>query len=303
MLRISILLLTLLCSCNTASNRDKLIIFHAGSLSVPFKEISAEFNKKYPDILVLRESAGSRMAARKVSELNKPADIVAVADYKVIEEILMPKYTNWYLSFATNKIVIAYNDKSKYANEINADNWYEVITRDGVNYGHSDPNSDPCGYRTFLVWQLAEKYYKIPGLYEKLQRHCPKRNIRPKETDLISLMQTGELDYQFQYLSVAKQHNLKVLKLPPQIDLGNVQYDDFYKQAKVQITGKEPGTWKTQIGEPITYAITIPDNAANKKMAEEFIKFILSPTGRKIMVRNGQPLIIPAILVSDILGK
>lgn len=292
---IGILLLILLCSCNTASNRDRLIIFHAGSLSVPFKELAEEFNKKYPNILVLRESAGSRAVARKVSELHKPADIVAVADYEVIKDILMPKYTNWYLPFATNKMVIAYNDNSKYANEINADNWYEVITKDGVNYGHSDSNSDPCGYRTLLVWQLAEKYYKIHGLYEKLQQHCPKRNIRPKETDLIALMQTGDMDYQFQYLSIAKQHNLKVLELPPQINLSSVQYKDFYKQAKLQITGAKPGTQKIQIGEPITYAITIPNNAPNKKMAEEFIKLILGPTGRKIMARNGQPSIIPAI--------
>ncbi|MFH1563007.1 MAG: tungstate ABC transporter substrate-binding protein WtpA [Nitrospirota bacterium] len=281
--------------CGSASQREELIIFHAGSLSVPFKELVEGFNKKYPDVLVLRESAGSRVAARKVSELKKPADIVAVADYEVIEEILMPEYTNWYISFATNKMVIAYTDTSKYANEINEKNWYEILTRPGVNYGHSDPNTDPCGYRALLVWQLAEKYYRLPGLYEKLQRHCPKKNIRPKETDLIALTQAGELDYQFQYLSVARQHNLKVLTLPPQIDLSQVKYANFYKQAKVQISGEKPGKMVIQTGAPITYALTIPNNAPNKKSALEFIKFVLSPAGQKIMAKNDQPPIIPAI--------
>jgi molybdate/tungstate transport system substrate-binding protein len=290
---INFLCITLAISCTLQPKREKLIIFHAGSLSVPFKELEEEFNKKYPDILVLREACGSRITARKVSELKKSADIVAVADYKVIEDILMPDYTDWYINFATNKMVIAYNDNSKYADEINIGNWYEIITRPGVNYGHSDPNSDPCGYRTLLLWQLAEKYYKIPGLYKKLQKHCPKRNIRPKETDLIALMQAGELDYHFQYLSVAKQHNLKILILPTQIDLSDIKYADFYKQAKVKITGRKPGTWDIQIGKPIVYAITIPNNAPNKKIALKFIKFVLSKVGREIMTKTGQLPISP----------
>jgi molybdate/tungstate transport system substrate-binding protein len=292
---INFLCIALLISCTSEQKIEKLIIFHAGSLSVPFKDMEAEFNKKYPNILILREACGSRVTARKVTELKKPADIIAVADYKVIEDILMPEYTDWYIAFATNKMVIAYNDKSRYANEINADNWYEVIMRAGVNYGHSDPNSDPCGYRTLLLWQLAEKYYKIPELYKKLQKHCPKKNIRPKETDLIALTQVGELDYHFQYLSVAKQHNLKYLILPEQIDLSSIKYADFYKQANVKITGRKPGTWDIQTGKPIVYAITIPNTAPNKEIALKFIKFVLSKTGREIMTKSGQLPISPPI--------
>lgn len=292
---INFLCIALCSSCTSQLKTEKLIIFHAGSLSVPFKDIAEEFNKRYPDIVILRESSGSRISARKVSELKKTADIIAVADYKVIEDILMPEYTDWYITFATNKMVIAYNDKSRYANEINKDNWYEIITRKGVNYGHSDSNSDPCGYRTLILWQLAEKYYKIPGLYKKLQEYCHKKNIRPKETDLIALMQAGELDYHFQYLSVAKQHNLKILSLPPQIDLSDIKYADFYKQAKVKITGKKPHIFYMQTGGPIGYAITIPDTAPNKKNALKFIKFVLSKTGRKIMKKNYQLPIFPAV--------
>ena len=34
-----------------------LIIFHAGSLSVPIKEVAGEFNKLYPGVKILLESA------------------------------------------------------------------------------------------------------------------------------------------------------------------------------------------------------------------------------------------------------
>ena len=62
-----------------------LIIFHAGSLSVPMKEIKAEFNKLYPNVNVLMEPAGSVECARKITDLKKPCDIMAASDYKVID--------------------------------------------------------------------------------------------------------------------------------------------------------------------------------------------------------------------------
>jgi molybdate/tungstate transport system substrate-binding protein len=37
-------------------NSQQLIIFHAGSLSVPFKQISEEFNMRHPDVKIIREA-------------------------------------------------------------------------------------------------------------------------------------------------------------------------------------------------------------------------------------------------------
>ena len=42
-----------------AEPSGKLIIFHAGSLSVPFAEIEKNFEKMYPEVDVLRESGGN----------------------------------------------------------------------------------------------------------------------------------------------------------------------------------------------------------------------------------------------------
>jgi len=83
------------------------------------------------------------MAVRKVTDLHKPADIVAVADYTLIPQLLVPNYTDFYVLFATNEIVIAFTDQSKYADEINSDNWYEILARPDVKFGFSDPNQDP----------------------------------------------------------------------------------------------------------------------------------------------------------------
>ncbi|MBU0879785.1 tungstate ABC transporter substrate-binding protein WtpA, partial [Patescibacteria group bacterium] len=46
--------------------KEELIIFHAGSLSIPFEEMEVNFEKKYPDVDVVREIGGSRACARKI---------------------------------------------------------------------------------------------------------------------------------------------------------------------------------------------------------------------------------------------
>ena len=277
------------------SLEGKLIIFHAGSLSVPIKALAEAFQARYPDVTFETEASGSREAARKISELGREADIMMSADYTVIDELLIPDFAEWNIRFARNRLVIAYTDKSKYADEINADNWYEILLRVGVVYGHSDPDADPCGYRTLMVWQLAEKHYGVPGLNARLEEHCPPENVRPKSVELIALLQSGDMDYAFEYRSVAVQHDLKFIELPDEINLSQVEYADFYKQAQVEVSGKEPGTTITKSGKPIVYGVTIPKNAPSPDLALEFVKFLLGPEGQAIMEQMGQPPIVPPV--------
>lgn len=291
----ALLTMTLVVAGASCAEKDTLTVFHAGSLSVPFEAAAGEFKEIYSNVDVEREPAGSRTTIRKVTELGKLADVIGSADYIAIEQLMFPDFTEWYIIFASNEIVIAYTDESKYSDEINKHNWHQILTREGVEYGHSDPDADPCGYRTLLVWQLAEQYYGMPGLYNKLMAGCPDKNTRPKETELIALLQSGELDYAFQYRSIARQHNLRFVELPPQINLADIQYQDFYATAEVEVAGSKPGSTQTQIGQPIFYAITIPKNAPRTDLGIAFLKFLLGPEGQAIMEENGQSPIVPAL--------
>ena len=278
-----------------AAAAEKVIIFHAGSLTVPLAEIEKQFEAANPGIDVLREGGGSTKMARMISELNKPADIMASADFNVIDEVLIPKNADWNIRFASNQLVLCYTDKSRFAGEVNDGNWYEILGRKGVVWGHSDPNLDPCGYRSLMVLQLAEKYHNMPGLYDRLIANRPPKNIRPKSVELVSLLKTGNMDYAWEYLSVAVQHGLKHVKLNDHINLGNYQYDDFYRQASVKVTGKTPGTFLTQVGSSCTYGIALVKGAPNQPGAVKFLEFMLSPDGGlKVLQDMGQPPFIPA---------
>lgn len=277
-----------------SSLSGQLIIFHAGSLSVPFAEVSKLYMEKNPGAKVLAEAAGSRDTARKVSDLGRECDILGSADVDTIYEILMPEYADWCIRFARGEIVIAYTEKSKYADEASADNWSGLLLRDGVRFGRSDPGRDPCGYRTLMVFQLAENHYGMPGLAQKLETKDGKRFVRPKETDLIALLETGEIDYLFIYLSVAVQHNLKFVKLPDEINLGNTSMADAYSRASVEVKGATPGETVTLTGAPIVYGVTIPKNVKNPRAAEAWISLLLSPEGAAILETCGQPPVTPA---------
>ncbi len=292
-------------SLSTAEPSGKLVIFHAGSLSVPFAEMEKNFEKKYPKVDVQREAGGSTKMARLISEVGKPADIMASADYVVIDKNLIPKFASWNARFASNQLVLCYTDQSKFASEVNKDNWFEILQRKGVVWGHSDPNLDPCGYRSLMVLQLAEKFYGIPGLNDKLLANRPKQNVRAKSVELISLLQSGNMDYAWEYLSVAVQHNLKYVVLDNHINLGDYKMTPFYKQAKVTVTGKKPGTTIDRAGKSITYGITMLDTAANKEAAELFLDYLFDKDGGlKVLESMGQPPFVPVrVPTEDMHGK
>ena len=288
-------------------------VFTAGSLAVPFKELEAVFEAQNPGVDVRRQTWGSRTALRQVTELGKKADIIGSSDYSIIPDMMFPEYAEWYIAFAHNEMVLCYRDNAPYADQIVAGTkmWYDVLANRDVTFGHSDPDQDPCGYRTLMVWQLAQAYYydnptadtspaapspdpNAQKLYhrlhdEPLTADGGRREVRPKEVELTSLLQAGELDYAFEYLSLAEQHDLNYILLPDRINLSSMEHKDFYAMATVQVTGKEPGTWTTVSGKPIVYGITIPKNAEHPDLGIKFIQLLLSDRGKQILEHNGQP--------------
>lgn len=271
----------------------ELVLFHAGSLAVPLREVSALFQQENPGVSVKAEAAGSRDSARKISDLGRPCDVLASADYQVVVDLLMPKHASYNIYFARNEMAVAYTARSKFADEITSDNWLEILSRPDVAVGRADPDRDPCGYRTVFVLQLAEKHYDKPGLCERLLAK-DQRFVRPKETDLLALLESGEIDYLYIYRSVIEQHRLKMVSLPNEVNLGSPAMADRYRTASVQITGKEPGKKITQRGDAIVYSVTIPHAAPNAAAARAYVSLLLSPRGQEILRANGQTPVNPA---------
>jgi molybdate/tungstate transport system substrate-binding protein len=303
----------------------------AGSLLIPFDELEQAFEAQHPSVDVLVEGHGSIQCVRHVTELDELADIVAVADYALIPMLMYQSrqpesgqpYAAWHLRFATNQLGIAYTPQSAYADEIDADNWYEVVSRPGVLLGLSDPRFDACGYRALMTAQLAETYYGDTTIFHHVfgSRLTPSvqieerddadviqvpETLQPKDGSgliirgssvrLLGLLESGDLDYAFEYESVSRQHKLEFLPLPPEINLSDEARAADYARVRVSLDFQRFASVKPEFaGGPIIYGVTIPSNAPHPDLATEFIRFLVGPEGQEIMARNQHPMIVPPV--------
>jgi molybdate/tungstate transport system substrate-binding protein len=267
---------------SSGSGEGRIVVYNAGSLAIPLRAALDSF-AAIENVTVEQENAGSLETARKLTELGKIPDIVAVADYDVIPLLLMPDHATWYAKFAHNRMVLAYTDRSRGAAEITSDNWWQIITRPGVQVGRADPSLDPNGYRTLLVWQLAERHYKQPGLGARMLTTAPQRNVRPKEADLVGLLQAGEFDFIWSYESIAQGVGLRYVTLPEAVDLSAPADSAGYSVASVRVAGKTPRDSLTLRGQPIVYAFTIPTRAPHPSVAMRFAIYLASPDGRRVL--------------------
>ncbi len=342
MKKLSYLLLTLiltiaLSACAMLSNKKEKIqmrVLFAGSLIVPFDDLEHAFEEQHPNIDVLMEGHGSIQCIRHVTELEELADVVVVADYALIPlmmyEVENPEtgqpYANWTIQFATNQLGLAYTPESAYADEINADNWYEILSRPDVLFGLSDPRFDACGYRGMMVGQLATSFYDEANLFYNLfgdrftqpvrvqksqERDGPSTILIPEilqpeensglimrgaSVQLLGLLESGDLDYAFEYQSVSKQHNLNFLALPMEINLSDPAHEENYESIRVKLAFQRFATVNPEFeGKTIAYGLTIPSNAPHPELAIEFVKFLLSAEGQAILQGQYHPSIIPPI--------
>jgi molybdate/tungstate transport system substrate-binding protein len=227
-------------------------------------------------------------------------------------------YADWYIRFASNRLALAYNRDSKYAAELTADNWQEVLARPDVKVGIADPRFDAAGYRAFmavvLAQERAQQYTYFADLFkdqfsqpvtlflddnlatvtvpEVLEtRSGAHVMLRGASIQLIALLESGDLDYAFEYESVIRQHGLEMLRLPDEENLGSAEHEADYGRVQVNLDFRRFATVKpTFRGERIGYGITIPANAPHPVEASQFIAFLLGPQGRAIMEANYHPM-------------
>jgi molybdate/tungstate transport system substrate-binding protein len=266
-----------------------LVVFNAGSLTAAMRDLLAAFRERHPRVTPRYESSGSIEAARKLTDLGKVPDVIATADAAVMEQLLMPGQVTWYAGFASNAMVIAYTDRSRGAGGITARNWAEVLRRPGVRIGRADPAQDPAGYRALMLLQLAERHYAAPGLGRAILANSPPRYTRPKSVELTALLQTGNIDYIIEYRTVALGTGVRYLELPREIDLSDPALAEWYGQARVEVPRSrrsQDGTLRF-IGDPITYAISVPLEAPNPVAARAFVAFALGAEGRAVLAKLG----------------
>jgi molybdate/tungstate transport system substrate-binding protein len=262
------------------SGADTVVVFTAASLAVPIRAALSTFARRTGTV-VLQENGASLELARRITELHRVPDVVALADEEVFPRLLVPRAASWYARFARNRMVLAYTDRSAGAAGVSTANWYRVLQRPEVRVGRSDPTLAPVGYRTLIVYGLAERHYRAPGLAARLEARTPPALIRPNASELVALLQAGELDYIVDYESLARANHLRYLRLPMDIDLGEPARAAQYARVSVRVARRTDTL--TYAGAPIVYGIGVPRGAPHAAAGARFLAFLLGPEGRALL--------------------
>ncbi|MBU1225877.1 MAG: tungstate ABC transporter substrate-binding protein WtpA [Actinobacteria bacterium] len=299
-----------------------LKVMVAGSLLAPMGAIEEAYEAAHPGIDLLVEGHGSIQVIRRVTELGEDVDIVLTSDaalipmlmYQAVDEETGRPYAEWYVEVASNRMALAYTPGSRYAGEISGDNWPEVLGRPDVRIGLSDPRFDPSGYRTLMILAMAQEVYDDPTLLVDLTLgqltppvapvveegrtivHVPELLaptdssrivMRGSSTQLVALLQTGDIDYAFEYESVIRQNGLEMVRLPAALDLGSDAEAGRYAGYGVVLDSQRFSTVDPAFdGGVIAYGATVPTNAPHPDEAAEFIAFLLGEEGRAVMTAS-----------------
>lgn len=256
------------------------MVYGAASLAAPMRAALDTFARR-TGAVVAEEHGASLELARRITELHRVPDVIALADQEVFPELLVPGVTSWYAAFARNRMVIAYTDRSRYAAEITAENWRSVVLRSDALLGRTDPALAPAGYRALLVYKLAERFYREPGIAARLETKTPPRLLRGNAAELAALLSAGELDYIVEYESLARSQKFKFIQLPAEIDLGDPAHAAAYHGASVRVwNGRDT---VTRSGAPILYGLSIPRGAPHPGAAVRFVEFLLGDVGKSIL--------------------
>ena len=247
------------------------------------------------------KSAGSLALAQQIAQGNPVNVFLSVSKTAVQNTTLKTAFGGWAIAFATDQMGIAYSNPTKQNSPAMATidafntamstnttaawyNFYNNLTSGQVKIGISNPNTDPAGYRAWIVLEAAGRIYANNTNYFVHRLISNGGNFTgASAADLIAPMQAGQLQFLFTYKSDIVSEHLNLFQLPSGVNLGSGAYNSFYSQFNYTITSG------VQKGGAITLWITVPSTSNDKSGSLQFVVFV---------VRNYVALLKPFGLVN-----
>lgn len=269
-----------------------LRVAYAGSMGAVMDRALGPAFAKTSDVTFQGIGRGSYGLARLIAAKQLQADVFVAITPGPVKVVQDADLLDAAQPVASTQMVIAYSPKSRYAGDFRSaadgkTEWYSVLERQGVRFGRTDPATDPQGRNIVLAMQLAQRYYRQPGLAKKILG--PPRNPQQifSEPSLLSRLESGQVDASSGYLSAVISHHLPYITLPDQVNLSNpAMAADWYDKAGFSLTQANGKTERIKVQPLVFYAGVLKD-AGNPKTAEAFVKFLSSDAAQKIFARFG----------------
>ena len=259
---------------------SSLEVFHADSLAGPMKELKKAFEGKHQGVTINLTSGVSKQLAERILK-GDACDVFAPSSPAVIEEDLMNKRiagsgkdaASWYVIFSGNEMVVITEKGNPAGISHVAD-----LAKPGVKFVRVTGEKDLATNRTI---EFLKKAAALEGKLELAQKIIDGAVVDPSRPttvpDTVRAVKEGKANAGVVYYSaaVASKNELEIIRFPASINLS----------------------------DKIRNAASVPGTAKNEKVAVEFVKFLLSAEGQKILKETGQPPVVPAIRKGDVPGE
>jgi molybdate/tungstate transport system substrate-binding protein len=275
----------------SSAQKNPVSVMYAASLIKTFEDSlgpAFQADTGYP---YQGEARGSVQIANMILDgLRRPDVFVSAGTIPVMKLMnATDPLADWLVKFGAAELVIAYSPNSRFFNDLETARsgeipWYQVLSNPDLKFGRTDPELDPKGYYMIITAELANKYYNDSGIKQRIlgEDRNPKQ-IFPEEI-LKTILEQGQLDAVAAYKHEAVARELPYITLPPEINLADPTFSNFYKTASYSLgNGKD----QTVFGEPIYFSFTIPNTVKNLEGATSFATFILSTDGENILEKQG----------------
>lgn len=272
-----------------ASAADAIRVAYAGSMGVVMDKHLGPAFAEAEHLDYQGQGEGAYGLARLLASKKAVADVFVSITPGPIKILQKAGLVDHAIPVASTRMVIAYNPKSRFAADFasNSQSWWKVLQQPGLRFGRTDAATDPQGQNIIFTVQLAEKYYKQPGLAQQLLGDVRNPQQVFGEGGLLSRLESGQLDAASGYESATLSARLPYVALPDEINLSNPVYaKDWYNTTSLSITD---GTGKTQTltPQPLVFYAAVLKNAPDGGQAQKFVDFMLSPAGQKLFEQNG----------------
>ncbi len=177
---------------------------------------------------------------------------------------------------ARTEMVIAYSPKSKYAQAFadaaarkrGAMPWWQILAQPDVRFGRTDPVTDPQGRNIIFTLQLAETYYRQPGLANKILGQTVNPAQIFTEPSVQARLQSGEIDAASAYKIQPGPFNIPYVSLPREINLADDALRAHYAQATLDLNGK------TFHPDPLLYYAAVIAGSAHADKSNAFVAWL-----------------------------
>jgi molybdate/tungstate transport system substrate-binding protein len=314
----------------SATVNDTLSVLGAGTLTTLFPQIASQLANETPNVTApsaAQTYEGSIDITTAITTLDAKADVAAVADFRLVPQLLEPKYANYEIVWGTTSEVLCYNPSIAAFSGINSTNWawklvQDVNTKGNAPFAVWNASTDPNGYNEIFSLELqgllynssASTFYSTfyTGGSSSPAVPNPSTTLPEHESGAATDLNTGLVSALITYKSYAVSNGLHYVAFNPIVGLianNSTALGDYGKVSTTILSST--GSFAPVAAAPILFSITVPSNAPNSALGAAFIHLLLSPQGAAIIGENGafvpifpgwsdNPKDVPSVLAPDV---